>query len=53
MVDTEKVKQIVKQKQEETKTDKGQTEIQTLLNKMKDEFRKVLPETIKPDSSYG
>ena len=49
MVDTEKVKQIVKQKQEETKTDKGQTEIQTLLNKMKDEFRKVLPETIKPD----
>jgi len=50
MVDTEKVKQIVKQKQEEqSKTDKGQTEIQTLLNKMKDEFRKVLPETIKPD----
>ena len=52
MVDTEKVKQIVKQKQEETKTDKGQTEIQTLLNKMKDEFRKVLPETIKPDRLF-
>ena len=50
MVDTAKVKEIVKQKQEEqSKTDKGQTEIQTLLNKMKDEFRKVLPETIKPD----
>ena len=50
MVNTAKVKEIVKQKQEEqSKTDKGQTEIQTLLNKMKDEFRKVLPETIKPD----
>ena len=50
MVDTAKVKEIVKEKQQEQQgKSKGQSEIQNLLNTMKDEFRKVLPETIKPD----
>ena len=51
MVDTAKVKEIVKEKQQEQQAkNKGQqSEIQNLLSTMKDEFRKVLPETIKPD----
>ena len=54
MVDTQKVKEIVKEKQQEQQAkNKGQqSEIQNLLNTMKDEFRKVLPETIKPDRLF-
>ena len=54
MVDTTRVKEIVKQKQEEQQAkNKGQqSEIQNLLYTMQGEFRKVLPETIKPDRLF-